>query len=311
MAGLLALMLPAKLADFGAAGAPPLWPILLAGGLLLAFASWLLGGPGSGRVHPVLVVYLLLVVLFSSGLTPRRILARQHLGTGDLLRDRTEQLTGAQREAWIATPTDPGVVVLQTDPASVRLWVYTTGSLPPDRTWVTLESLLRDRMPSLEDLLIAGQPGPIGASSAVALIVGGLFLLYRGLIDYRVPLLIVIAAFLALLVLPIPVVITENEPVWRWMAFRDIDVGWQVAVTFVNYEILAGPLLFMAFFLATAPVVRPMTRRGRTFFAIATGILAAFFQLYASVSYGPYLALLVASLLSPVLDKLFTPRPLV
>jgi Na+-translocating ferredoxin:NAD+ oxidoreductase RnfD subunit len=54
-----------------------------------------------------------------------------------------------------------------------------------------------------------------------------------------------------------------------------------------------------------------MTRRARTIFAPLIGLLAAIFQLYASVSIGPYLALLAASLLTPWLDRPFRPRTLV
>jgi electron transport complex protein RnfD len=160
-------------------------------------------------------------------------------------------------------------------------------------------------------LIIAGQPAPIGCASNIAVIIGGLFLLYRGLIDYRIPLLICVAAYGALLVLPIPVVISESGTQWRWLALREQGVGWPMALTFAHYELMAGPALFMAFFLATAPAVRPMARRGRVLFAVTVGILTAAMQLYASVSFGPYLALLLVSLLTPVMDRVFRPRPLV
>jgi Na+-translocating ferredoxin:NAD+ oxidoreductase RnfD subunit len=74
---------------------------------------------------------------------------------------------------------------------------------------------------------------------------------------------------------------------------------------------MAGPLLFVAVFLATAPGVRPMTRRARALFALLVGGLAAALQLYVSVSFGPYLALMVMSLLTPLLDRWLRPRPIV
>jgi electron transport complex protein RnfD len=74
---------------------------------------------------------------------------------------------------------------------------------------------------------------------------------------------------------------------------------------------MAGPLLLTAFFLATAPAVRPMARRGRVLYALLIGVLAAFFQLYVSVSYGSYVALLLVSGLTPVFDRWFKPNPLV
>jgi Na+-translocating ferredoxin:NAD+ oxidoreductase subunit D len=152
---------------------------------------------------------------------------------------------------------------------------------------------------------------PIGIGSAIGVIMGGLFLLYRGLIDFRVPLLIFVAAVVALLLLPIPVAITENVRHWRSLAIHHTGVGWSTAVTFVNYELMAGPLLFVAFFLAAGPGVRPMTRRGRAVYAVLIGAGSAVAQLYLDVSYGPYLALLVVGLLTPLLDRVFLPRPLV
>ena len=118
------------------------------------------------------------------------------------------------------------------------------------------------------------------------------------------------AAFAALLVLPVPASITGQGPRWTWLAPLEPSVGWAVAVTFANYELAASPAVFMACFLATYPPVRPMTRRGRTVFAVVAGLLTAVLQLYVSVSWGPYVALLCAGLLTPLADRWFQPRPL-
>jgi hypothetical protein len=54
-----------------------------------------------------------------------------------------------------------------------------------------------------------------------------------------------------------------------------------------------------------------MARRARVLYGLLVGVLAAGLQLYVSVSYGPYLALLIISLLTPTLDRLFRQHPLV
>ena len=149
------------------------------------------------------------------------------------------------------------------------------------------------------------------ATDAIAVIMGGLFLLYRGMIDFRVPLLIVVAAFATFLIAPIPVVIIENIPRWRWLAATHPNVGWSWAITFANYELMAGPLLFVACFLATAPGVSPMTKTARAIYAILVGVIAAIAQLYLSVSFGPYVAVILASPFTPLLDRWVRPRPLV
>jgi Na+-translocating ferredoxin:NAD+ oxidoreductase RnfD subunit len=318
LALLLGLTLPAHLfCTWNPAGNGnfALWPILPAAGIALVASIWALGGTGSGRIHPVLVAHLLVVVLFQDMLVPHYALQRRHIFTGDVL-NAPLPVAGdddslRSRESWTSQTAYSPEDATWSEPASRRLEAYTSGLAAPERSWTSLESLLRDRMPPLEDTIVGGQPAAIGNSSAIALIIGGLFLLYRGLIDYRIPLLIFAAAMICLLVLPIPLVITEDSEHWQWLAMRAPSIGPALAITFANYEIMASPLLFCAFFLATAPSVRPMTRRARTLYALLIGILAAVFQLYVSVSIGPYLALLAVSLATPTLDKLFPPRTLV
>jgi Na+-translocating ferredoxin:NAD+ oxidoreductase RnfD subunit len=74
---------------------------------------------------------------------------------------------------------------------------------------------------------------------------------------------------------------------------------------------MAGPLLFVSFFLATSPSLRPLSRRSRAIYAATLGVLSAAGQLYIGVSIGSYVALMLTSLLSPLLDRCFKPRPLV
>ncbi len=318
LAMLLGLMLPAHLASGNYPSAPAgyVWAVLPGAGLALVVVLWFFGGVGSGRVHPVLVVYLLLVVMFQSLLVPHFVLQRGRIASGDLLAVPTERsLAGREvavrKEAWTQFPWAEGGDALYAEPASSKLVSYTTGSEPPDRAALSLEELIRDKMPPLEDLIVGGQPAAIGLGSAVAVIMGGLYLLYRGLIDYRVPVMVVVGAYAGFLLLPIPVTITEQSRHWQSLILSKLSVGWPTALTFVNYELMAGPILFMAFFLATSPGVRPMTRRGRTVFGALVGFVAAVLQLYLDVSYGAFLALLLVSLSTPVLDWWFRPRALV
>ena len=88
-------------------------------------------------------------------------------------------------------------------------------------------------------------------------------------------------------------------------------VSGAAVLSFACYEMLAGPLLLTAFFLATSPAVRPMPRPARAIYAVILGVASAGAKLYLSVSHGPYLALLAVSLLTPLFDRLFRPRPLV
>jgi electron transport complex protein RnfD len=304
---LLSLMLPARLAIEGSEGNPSFWPLIPTAALLLVMTLWLFGGLGGSYTHPVLVSYLLVAACFPTAMVSNRILTRDHLLWGELMRSSSADRP-ATSESWIARKHNEKDAELA-EPAAGALSRYTSGRERPVRQWLPLSGLLRDAMPPLEDFIIAGQPGAIGTSSVVAVIIGGLFLMYRGLIDFRIPLLSIVTAYGAMLVLPIPSVIA-GLPQWHWLAFRQPDIGWSVDITFVNYEIMASPLIFTAFFLASAPMVRPMTGPGRAVFAVLLGLAAAAAQLYVSVADGPYLALLIISLLTPGIDRLFGARPL-
>jgi Na+-translocating ferredoxin:NAD+ oxidoreductase RnfD subunit len=309
---LLALTLPAHLGSLrGIFSHHAAFWLLPAAGVMLAIVLWVLRGLAGTGIHPVAVTALLLVPVFQETLVPRYVLQRDHLFFGNLLDAPRDPTPLGTIPWWFTRSRTAGNDAVVATPASHPLLNYTLGRREmPDRGVILLTGLLRDRVPPLEDLVVAGNPGPIGTNSVIFVIVGGLFLLYRGVIDYRIPLLIMASAFAALLVLPIPVEITEAGPRWAWLAARDPSVGWAVAITFVNYELAASPLVFTAFFLATSPIVRPITRRSRTVFAIAVGVLAAALQLYASVAWGPYAALLIAGLLTPLADRFFHPKPL-
>jgi Na+-translocating ferredoxin:NAD+ oxidoreductase RnfD subunit len=302
---LLALMLPAHLA--GDRGHPEEWALLVAGAFLLVILLWIVGGMGAGRVHSSVAAYLLLAGCFSQLLVPHRVLNRDHLITGEIFRAAPLDAHGLHNDPWISrhNPTADANLV---DPASESLVLYTSGRTElQSRKWMDLPALLRDSMPPLEDYIIAGQPGPIGASSTLMVIIGGLFLLYRGAIDYRIPAFTCLAAYVAFMVLPIPVVIAA-APLWRWAAFRLMPHGISVGITFANYEMMASPLLFTAFFLATSAAIRPMTRGGRIVSGALLGMLSAALQLYVSVAIGPYIALLIISPLPTGLDRWFRQR---
>ncbi len=311
LAIIVSLMLPAHLFTMTPMNGRAVWPILPAAGVTLALLSWLLGGLGTQRVPPSVVTVLLLFVLFHELLEPQYVLRLDRMVTGDLLDAEPADLETSEEAPWISRRSASGFDSVRMEPVGDVLLAYTASQQRPERASLTMQMLIRDQMPPLENLIIAGHSGVIGNGSAVAIIAGGLFLLLQGLIDFRIPVLGTLAAMAGLLILPIPVYITDLGAQWHWLAFRSHYLGWPTALTFVNYEIFASPLLLTLFYLATAPGLRPITRRGRAIFAIGLGLLSAVLQLYASVAMGPYIALLIIVLLTPTLDRWIRPRTLV
>lgn len=323
LALMLVALLPAHLAGGvaqGPSGGPAvsLWPALPAAGLLLAGLSWLLGGTTGGRINAALICYLLLLVVLGGGaLMPHLVLRSERAVIGDLMDYRREPTGELAVTPWVVRPPVYVSDATWQLPAADRLSLYTVGLDQPERRQFTLESLIRDRMPPMEDLIVLGQPAGIGLASAAAVISGGLFLIFRGLSDARIPVISLSTAYLTLLIAPIPAAITREGPAWTWFPglggtaglssewpwVRLGSVGWDVGLTFVHYELLAGPMLFIAFFLAPLPSLRPLAGRWRVGYALMLGPLMALSQLYGSVAFGPFIALLAVSLLTPAIDR--------
>lgn len=312
---LLGMMLPAHLAmkvsNTGEAVLHNGWAIAAGAGMMLVIACWVFGGVGYSRIQPLVVTYLTVLLVFYSMLQPRLVLHKSHAIVGDLenhdLRDHVP------REAWVFShDTLAHDAYKIKTPAAQQLSRYAHGQYATDVSEpVSIQTLIRDDLPPLEDLVVGGHPGPIGASSAIAVIIGGLFLLYRGLIDYRIPLYTTFFAFMGFLLLPVPVAMSEQGAQWRppLLPFARLDLP--TVVSFANYQVMAGPLLLAAFFLATSPSICPLDRRARGVYAIVLGLAMAICQTYVSVSYGAYVALLLVGVVTPWLEDRFRSSPLV
>lgn len=322
LSALLALLMPAQLArDFIPSTASPDagWPLLVAAGFLLAFLYWLLGGVGA-RFHPVATTILILLLIFPAAMTPTTVLIRGSLFKGDILNavpaasiisePAQDPLLSVVPPPASATANSPRPDAVRLTPATSRLTDFTHGSPSQDGTWTSLDTLIRDHLPPLEDLVVGGHPSPIGLSSLIAVLAGGLILLHRGGADWRIPFFTLATAFACFISLRLPLVVTPAGPVWRWLPFLEPGISWATLITFASYQITAGPLVFTAFFLATSGASSPTSRRGRIVYAGLLGVMSATAQLYISVPAGPLLALLMASFISPWLDRVLRPKPL-
>ncbi len=304
---LLGLMLPPHLlAGIGSVGRPPgdwqPWAIVPAGAMLLAAALWSIGHRGLKRIHPLLLTYLVLAALFHQVLIPHSILHRRDIVTGDL----------ADVSPVLSTSEEPWYRQRQSGNEHSSLWFESTAARrlsdytsarQSHGSWPSLEALIRSAMPPLEDMVIGGHPAAVGLSSAIAILVGGLFLIYRRVVPAGVPVVLILTAYLCFFVLPVPVVMTPQGPLWRPLVAPRAHEDIATVITFANYELMATPLLFIAFFLAPLSGICPRQRPARTRYAFLLGILIAASQIYVSASFGPYLALAIVNLLSPTLES--------
>lgn len=131
-----------------------------------------------------------------------------------------------------------------------------------------------------QPLLFRNLEGSLGEVSAVLLVLGGIVLIVRGIIDWRIPVGYIGA--MALL---------------SW-AFGSDPV----------FNILAGGVLLGAFFMATDYVSSPMTANGRLVYGIGCGVFNAIGRFYGSMPEVTTFAILFMNGLAPLIDRLFRPR---
>jgi electron transport complex protein RnfD len=126
--------------------------------------------------------------------------------------------------------------------------------------------------------------GSMGEVSALAILLGGVYLLLKGHIDWRIPGgYIGTAAVFAL-------------------------VTNQFSLEAVAFHLLAGGLLFGAIFMATDMVTSPTTKWGRLIFGIGCGFITMFVRQYASAPEGVTYGILFMNALVPLLDRYTVPR---
>jgi len=138
----------------------------------------------------------------------------------------------------------------------------------------------------LSKLLVGGIPGSLGETSALALLIGGLYILIRGYADWRTP-----VAFLA-------TVFVLTGALWLWNS--------EVYAPPV-FHLLAGGLMLGAFFMATDPVTTPVTKVGRWVFGVGAGGLVVLIRVKGGLPEGVMYAILLMNAVSPLLDRCTRP----
>ncbi|HYE09033.1 MAG TPA: RnfABCDGE type electron transport complex subunit D [Patescibacteria group bacterium] len=139
-------------------------------------------------------------------------------------------------------------------------------------------------LPGVWDLFVGNIGGCIGETSALALLIGGLYLVYRKVISYRIP--VVYIATVGIL------------------AF--IFSGFNLS--YVPYHIFAGGLLLGAIFMATDYSSSPMTAKGQVIFAIGCGLLTSIIRFYGGYPEGVSYSILLMNITTPLIDRFTSPR---
>ncbi len=130
-------------------------------------------------------------------------------------------------------------------------------------------------MRPLYDLLIGVIPGSIGETSALLLLIGAVWLIYKKYANWRIPAGVVAAVIIVSL-------LTGQS---------------------ILFHLLSGSLILGAFFMATDPITSPKTQPGRYVFGFGVGIIIMAMRLWGWLPEGTTFAIIGMNLLVPLINR--------
>jgi len=229
--------------------ASPWWLALVGAFVAIVIAKQVYGGLGYNPFNPALVARVVLLISFPVQMT--RWTAPAPLGSGlDAVTSATP--LGAAKEA-----------------------VMLHGQLPAELS------------AGLGRYFLGEMAGSLGEVSALALLLGGLYLLARKIITWHIP-----ASYLGS-------VVVFSSIFWLVDSSRYPDP---------LFQLLTGGLLLGAFFMATDMVTSPLTKGGMLIFGVGCGLITVLIRLFGGYPEGVSFAILLMNAATPLIDRYTQPK---
>ena len=138
-----------------------------------------------------------------------------------------------------------------------------------------------ESLPSLPNMFVGSIAGSLGEVSAIALLLGGAYLIWRKVINWQTP--VAYIATVAVLTFLFPRYGTNVE----WML----------------YNVLGGGLMLGAFFMATDYATSPVTKKGQLIFGVGCGLFTVMIRYFGSYNEGVCYSIMVMNLFVALIDK--------
>ena len=243
----------------------PLWMAAVAGFVAVALGKMLFGGLGQNPFNPALVgrafvqaAFPVSITTWTPGFLPERFTS--FIPSSLAL----PFMSPADSSGWIAGQVD---AYSSATPLSLFKFEQVTTST--------------------QDLLLGMVSGSAGETSALLVLLGGGFLIARGIMSWKIPCAVILGALLT------------ATPFWLTNA--DVYPG-------PLFVIFSGGLMLAAMFMATDMVGTPLTPVGIWIYGLFIGFLTVIIRLFGGLPEGAMYAVLVANALAPLIDSVTQPR---
>ncbi len=246
----------------------PWWIGVVGGVIAIVIAKQVFGGLGQNLFNPAMVARVALLISFPVPMTtfvaPTPLLSADAPGfLGGLAitfgGQEFDAMTSATVLGQVRTDLSAGMTLLDILPSTYQLSQAAIGTIA----------------------------GSLGETSAALILLGGLFLIAKGVITWHIPL----AMLAAITVFATGMHLVDPQ--------QFLNPG---------YHLLSGATMLAAFFIATDPVTAPVSSRGRLLYGLGCGLLVYVIRTWSSYPEGAAFAVLLMNACTPLIDHYVRPR---
>ncbi len=196
-----------------------------------------------------------------------------------------KQLFGGLGQNFINPALAGRAFLLASYPTEMTTWVVPNGLAADAATYATPLAQLKNGAldASLKQLVIGQVGGTIGETCAIALIIGGIYLLYKHVISWKIPVIYIATVFILFAV-----------------------IG-RHGMRMPLQEIFAGGVMLGGIFMATDYASSPVTPKGQVIFAVGAGLLTYLIRTFCGYPEGVSYSILIMNCCVPLIERFTEP----
>lgn len=196
-----------------------------------------------------------------------------------------KQLFGGLGQNFINPALAGRAFLLASYPTEMTTWVVPNGLAADAATYATPLAQLKNGAldASLKQLVIGQVGGTIGETCAIALIIGGIYLLYKHVISWKIPVIYIATVFIL------------------------FEVIGRHGMRMPLQEIFAGGVMLGGIFMATDYASSPVTPKGQVIFAVGAGLLTYLIRTFGGYPEGVSYSILIMNCCVPLIERFTEP----
>ncbi len=220
----------------------PWWLVVVGSAFAIVIGKQVFGGLGHNFINPALAARAVLISSWSA-----------RMGTWD----NAKSASNFMGFDAVTGPTPLGVIA------------ESANGLPQIGT----------ELPSFLDAFLGNVGGCIGETSALLLILGGIYLIWKGIITWHIPVAYIVSAFV----------------------FAFFFYGF--SIEYSAYNLVIGGLMLGAFFMSTDYASSPVTNKGKIIYGVGIGLLTILIRRFGSLPEGVSYSILLMNVATPMIDR--------